>query len=198
MTVVEIPPGLRKVTQSQPVQHLEPQHFKHLVAGAHEPAKEFHSMSSDSSSSKEDLDYALIDEDRIDRTGDGSDRTRRVTADTKMSTLVSRNVTVGGHRTSCRLEPYMWEALYDVCSRERITIHALCTMIDERKDPNTSLTAAIRVFALAYFRAAATEDGHSRVQHGLGQPFTNTPFPERAESEKDAAVPPDRKRCSRD
>ena len=31
----------------------------------------------------------------------------------KVSTLVSRNVTIGGHRTSCRLEPYMWDALYE-------------------------------------------------------------------------------------
>ena len=54
----------------------------------------------------------------------------------KVSTLVSRNVTIGGHRTSCRLERYMWgDALYDVCARERVTIHTLCTRISERKDP---------------------------------------------------------------
>jgi predicted DNA-binding ribbon-helix-helix protein len=94
----------------------------------------------------------------------------------KVSTLVSRNVTIGGHRTSCRLEPYMWDALYDVCARERVTIHTLCTRISERKDANTSLTAAIRVFALAYFRAAATEEGHLRASHGQGNPFAQTPF----------------------
>ena len=94
----------------------------------------------------------------------------------KVSTLVSRNVTIGGHRTSCRLEPYMWDALYDICSRERVTIHTLCTRISERKDVNTSLTAAIRVFALAYFRAAATEEGHMRASHGQGNPFAQTPF----------------------
>ena len=94
----------------------------------------------------------------------------------KVSTLVSRNVTIGGHRTSCRLEPYMWDALYDVCARERVTIHTLCTRISERKDDNTSLTAAIRVFALAYFRAAATEEGHLRASHGQGNPFAQTPF----------------------
>jgi predicted DNA-binding ribbon-helix-helix protein len=94
----------------------------------------------------------------------------------KVSTLVSRNVTIGGHRTSCRLEPYMWDALYDVCARERVTIHTLCTRISERKDANTSLTAAIRVFALAYFRAAATEEGHLRASHGQGNPFSQTPF----------------------
>ena len=70
----------------------------------------------------------------------------------------------------------MWDALYDICARERLTIHTLCTMISERKDENTSLTAAIRVFALAYYRAAATEDGHFRVEHGRGQPFAHTPF----------------------
>jgi predicted DNA-binding ribbon-helix-helix protein len=94
----------------------------------------------------------------------------------KVSTLVSRNVTIGGHRTSCRLEPYMWDALYDVCARERVTIHTLCTRISERKDANTSLTAAIRVFALAYFRAAATEEGHLRASHGQGNPFSQTLF----------------------
>jgi len=94
----------------------------------------------------------------------------------KVCTLVSRNVTIGGHRTSCRLEPYMWDALYDVRSRERVTIHTLCTRISERKDANTSLTAAIRVFALAYFRAAATEEGHLRALHGQGNPFAQTPF----------------------
>jgi predicted DNA-binding ribbon-helix-helix protein len=94
----------------------------------------------------------------------------------KISTLVSRNVTIGGHRTSCRLEPFMWDALYDICSRERVTIHTLCTRISERKDANTSLTAAIRVFALAYFRAASTEEGHLRASHGQGNPFAQTPF----------------------
>jgi predicted DNA-binding ribbon-helix-helix protein len=38
----------------------------------------------------------------------------------------------------------MWDALYDICARERMTIHMLCTRINERKDANTSLTAAIR------------------------------------------------------
>jgi len=70
----------------------------------------------------------------------------------------------------------MWDALYDVCARERVSIHTLCTRISERKDTNTSLTAAIRVFALAYFRAAATEEGHLRASHGQGNPFSQTPF----------------------
>ena len=39
-----------------------------------------------------------------------------------MSALVSRNVRVDGHRTSVRLEPDMWEALRDICSREGVSI----------------------------------------------------------------------------
>lgn len=30
------------------------------------------------------------------------------------------------------------------------------------------MTAAIRVFVVAYFRAASTEDGHSKAGHGPG------------------------------
>jgi hypothetical protein len=35
-----------------------------------------------------------------------------------------------------------------------------------RKNDKTSLTAAIRVFLMLYFRAAATEEGHARAGHG--------------------------------
>jgi len=81
------------------------------------------------------------------------------------STLVNRNVIVGRRRTSLRLEPAMWESLAEICRREDFSLHDLCTLIDRRRHAS-SLTAAIRVFILAYFRAAATEDGHASVGHG--------------------------------
>jgi predicted DNA-binding ribbon-helix-helix protein len=84
------------------------------------------------------------------------------------STLVSRNVTVSGHRTSVRLEPDMWSGLTEICRRERASLHEVCTMISGHKDGETSLTAAIRVYIMSYFRSAATEDGHSRALHGYG------------------------------
>ncbi|HYD29547.1 MAG TPA: ribbon-helix-helix domain-containing protein [Azospirillaceae bacterium] len=90
--------------------------------------------------------------------------------------LVSRNVTVAGRRTSIRLEPYMWDALRHIQQREGVSIHRLCTWIDERKPAHGSLTAAIRVFLLAYFRAASTEKGHEDAGHGIGNPLRNTPF----------------------
>jgi len=82
------------------------------------------------------------------------------------STLVSRNITVCGRRTSVRLEPEMWTALRDIAKREQCRIHDVCSLIDMRKNPRTSLTAAIRVFLMLYFRAASTEDGHARAAHG--------------------------------
>lgn len=82
------------------------------------------------------------------------------------STLVSRNITIFGRRTSVRLEPEMWRALKDVARRENCSVHDLCSLVDLRKNANTSLTAAIRVFVMLYYKAASTEDGHNRAGHG--------------------------------
>ncbi len=82
------------------------------------------------------------------------------------STLISRNVTVIGRRTSVRLEPEMWMALKEISKREKCTIHDICGLISLRKNQNTSLTAAIRVFLMLYFRASSTEEGHARAGHG--------------------------------
>jgi predicted DNA-binding ribbon-helix-helix protein len=83
-----------------------------------------------------------------------------------VSTLVNRNVTVGGHRTSIRLEPAMWEALHQICRREDKSLNDLVTEI-HRHRVESSLTAAIRVYLLRYFSAAATDEGHRLAGHGL-------------------------------
>lgn len=82
------------------------------------------------------------------------------------SSLISRNITVFGRRTSIRLEPEMWQALTEISDREECTVHDLCTLVGIRKKVETSLTAAIRVFIMLYFRAAATEQGHLKASHG--------------------------------
>lgn len=81
------------------------------------------------------------------------------------STLINHNVTVAGHRTSIRLEPAMWMALQEICRREAKSLHELVTEIAQERQQST-LTAAIRVSLLTYFRAAATEEGHRRAGHG--------------------------------
>ncbi len=70
------------------------------------------------------------------------------------SSLVIHNVVVGGRRTSVRLEPVMWEALHDVALRQQVTVHDLVTGID-RERTASSLTAAIRVYLVDFYRAAA-------------------------------------------
>lgn len=81
------------------------------------------------------------------------------------SRLQSRNVTVDGHRTSLRLEQDVWNALEEVCSREGMSVHQLCTHIEVRR-AGSSRTAAVRAFVLSYFREAASDTGHVRAGHG--------------------------------
>ncbi len=66
----------------------------------------------------------------------------------------------------------MWNALRDICRREHASLNYICTAIAVQKPANSSLTAAIRVFIMAYFKAAATEDGHDKAGHGPGGRFT--------------------------
>jgi len=98
-------------------------------------------------------------DDRLDRDQDDGQALKG------NSTLVNRNVFVGARRTSLRLEPAMWDALAEICRREDMTLHQVCALIDERRRAS-SLTAAIRVFIVNYFRSAATEEGHASIGHG--------------------------------
>ena len=90
---------------------------------------------------------------------------RRKTTDVN-STLVSKNITIHGRRTSVRLEPEMWLAIKEISLRERCSVHDLCTLVQDNKKENSSLTAAIRVFLMLYYRSATTEEGHIRAGHG--------------------------------
>jgi predicted DNA-binding ribbon-helix-helix protein len=84
------------------------------------------------------------------------------------SSLINRNIVVNGHRTSVRLEAEMWSDLQAICRRENKSLHEMCSLISANKKGRRSLTSAIRVFLLGYYRAAATEEGHSRAGHGGG------------------------------
>ena len=92
-------------------------------------------------------------------------RRKALPAGGSASTLVNRNVTISGRRTSMRLEQTMWDALEEICQRENLTHHELCGNIDKFRHAS-SLTAAVRVFIVNYYRAAATEEGHANIGHG--------------------------------
>lgn len=81
------------------------------------------------------------------------------------SRLVNRNVTASQGRTSMRLEPELWDALHEICERERLTLGEVVRRIEKRGHPG-GRTSAVRVHVLDYFRAAATEAGHRAAGHG--------------------------------
>ncbi|MCM8735048.1 hypothetical protein TSH7_13180 [Azospirillum sp. TSH7] len=118
----------------------------------------------------------------------GPKKKRVNTPQTGVEPLRSQNIMIGGHRTSMRLEPSMWDALEDIGRREGLTVNRLCTQIKERieeqarrrginpEDADVTLTSAVRVFIASYYRRACTEDGHQRAGHGGSDPFVGTPF----------------------
>lgn len=81
------------------------------------------------------------------------------------STLQTKNIRINGRRTSVRLEPEMWKSLNHIADLEECNIHDIASEIARAKHPRTSMTAAIRVFVMSYYRAAATERGHQRAGH---------------------------------
>ena len=74
------------------------------------------------------------------------------------SRLISRNIKINGRRTSMRLEEATWEAIDEICVFEDVSLHVLCSAIDECRD-NSSRTSAVRAFIITYFHKFAAECG---------------------------------------
>ncbi len=79
-----------------------------------------------------------------------------------------------------RLEPEMWGALSEICEREKCSVRDICTLVDSNRG-SSSLTSAVRVFILAYFRYAAANnnDGagaNTRQENDVGA-LTASPAP---------------------
>jgi predicted DNA-binding ribbon-helix-helix protein len=64
-----------------------------------------------------------------------------------------------------RLEPELWDALYEICEREQLPVGEIVRRAEARGSTG-GRTSAVRVFLLEYFRTAATEDGHAGAGHG--------------------------------
>ena len=73
--------------------------------------------------------------------------------------LVCKNVIVNGRRTSMRLDRETWISLADICQRENMTIHQLCSKIDSAKG-KSGLSSATRLFVLTYFRFVLDQYEH--------------------------------------
>ena len=82
------------------------------------------------------------------------------------SRLVNRNIIAVRGRSSMRLEPEIWDALQEICKRERVALGDLVQKVEGAQSEG-GRTSAVRVFAFQYFRAAATDEGHSQAGHGV-------------------------------
>ncbi len=69
--------------------------------------------------------------------------------------IVPRSVWIAGHRTSVRLEPAMWEALKAIAQEKGTPLDALVTEVDRRRVEGSSLTSAIRVYCVDFYRSKA-------------------------------------------
>jgi predicted DNA-binding ribbon-helix-helix protein len=72
-----------------------------------------------------------------------------------------------------RLEPELWDALQEICERERLSLGELVRRIEKRGHPG-GRTSAVRVHVLEYFRAAAIEAGHRSAGHGALPPTASS------------------------
>lgn len=72
--------------------------------------------------------------------------------------LISRNVTIAGHRTSIRLEQATWDALDQICAIEEKSIHEICSLVEQFRH-GSSRTSLVRAFIVTYFRTAANAAG---------------------------------------
>lgn len=93
--------------------------------------------------------------------------------------LINRNITVGGLRTSVRLEPEFWDALWEIADRERMSVDQVCTAID-RAAGDLSRTAAIRLFIVAYFDRARSHNVrrmvHEQGSRAIAGMFERRPY----------------------
>lgn len=83
-----------------------------------------------------------------------------------MTRLMNKIILINNRRTSMRLCRKEWDALYEVCKIERISKNHLIEMIEANKSEILGLTYSTRLFLVAYFREAASEDGHKKAGHG--------------------------------
>ena len=120
---------------------------------------------------------------RIDRPGEVAPRELRANTMSNALQLVavngslkSRNVTVRGHRTSVRLEPAIWDALKAISAWEHLNVNEIVSAVALCRDDDSSLTSAIRIFVMAYFR--------STMQKGAIGRLDRAPTPFGAETKK--------------
>ena len=81
-----------------------------------------------------------------------------------MAGIAARNISIFHKHTSMRLTTIEWEAINTICQKERIPRKTLFELIDMNHDKKMSLTGAIRLFTIVYYKNSY-----------LGIPLSKTP-----------------------
>lgn len=71
--------------------------------------------------------------------------------------LLTRNIVIDGKRTTIRLESAIWDAVDDLCSREQMSRHDLCSRVEAGRD-GLNRAQAIRAAVVNYFRFSLDGD----------------------------------------
>ncbi|MCR9257188.1 MAG: ribbon-helix-helix domain-containing protein [Alphaproteobacteria bacterium] len=67
-----------------------------------------------------------------------------------------RNVRIGPHRTSVRIEPAFWAGLQKIARLEETSVHQIVTDVEASRPPELTRACALRVFVVSYFQNLAS------------------------------------------
>ena len=77
--------------------------------------------------------------------------------------MSKRSITIAGHRTSISLEAPFWEALAEIAASRKTSVAALVADIDRDRGDDTNLSAALRMYALDWYRHPSVSAARPRA-----------------------------------
>ncbi|MBO6950010.1 MAG: ribbon-helix-helix domain-containing protein [Rhodospirillales bacterium] len=80
--------------------------------------------------------------------------------------MQTRNIMIAKRRTTIRLEAAVWDALDEICEKEGINRHQICTRIDAARD-GANRAQAVRATVINYLRLAASGSAGNRIDAAL-------------------------------
>ena len=80
--------------------------------------------------------------------------------------MQTRNIMIAKRRTTIRLEAAVWDALDEICEKEGLSRHDLCTRIDAVRD-GANRAQAVRATVINYLRLAAAGTAGNRIEAAL-------------------------------
>jgi predicted DNA-binding ribbon-helix-helix protein len=83
------------------------------------------------------------------------------------SLVLSRSITIAGHKTSVTVEDAFWRGLKEIASTRHVTLSALVAGIESERTGN--LSSAIRLFVLGHYRAMISPPPASQSAHAEAQ-----------------------------